>query len=267
MPRGGLASGPVAITLGIDLAAAPERTGVCSVSWNGDVAVADVLPGPHDDERLVELMCCDWDKIGIDAPLGWPEPFVDAVTAHRGFEPWPGRGADAAEHRKLLKYRLTDLVIAGLDGRAPLSVSTDLIGVVALRAALVLDEYARATTRMPVRRDGLGTVAEVYPAAALRRWAPDAKGSYKRRGEREPLRALVAAIAEAGPITFVGDAYERCIASHDAFDALVCALIARATALGQTRPARSDVEIRRAATEGWIHVPDAACTLAGLVSG
>jgi Protein of unknown function (DUF429) len=267
MPRGGIASVPVAITLGIDLAAAPERTGVCSVSWNDDVAVAEMLSGPHDDERLIELMSRRWDKIGIDVPLGWPEPFVDAVTAHRRLEPWPGRGADAAEHRKLLKYRLTDLVVAGLDGRAPLSVSTDLIGVVALRAALLLDEYARATMHTPVRRDGMGIVAEVYPVAALRRWAPEAKGSYKRRGEPGPLRALVAAIADAVPITFAGDAYERCIASHDAFDALVCALVARAVALGQTRPPRSDVEIRRAASEGWIHVPDTACTLPGLVSG
>lgn len=257
----------MAITLGIDLAVAPQRTGVCAVSWNGDAAVAEVLDGPHDDERLVELMSRHWDKIGIDVPLGWPEPFIDAITAHRRLEPWPEGTADAAEHRKLLKYRLTDLVVAGLDGRAPLSVSTDLIGVVALRAALLLDEYARATGRQPVRRDGLGTVAEVYPAAALRRWAPEMKGSYKRRGNREPLRTLVGAIGDAVPITFAGDAYERCIASHDAFDALICALIARAVALGQTRPARSDLEIRRAATEGWIHVPYPGCTLPGLLSG
>jgi hypothetical protein len=55
--------------------------------------------------------------------------------------------------------------VANRVGRAPLSVSTDLIGVVALRAALLLDPYARATKRKPVRRDGLGPVAEVYPAA------------------------------------------------------------------------------------------------------
>jgi hypothetical protein len=256
---------PVAITLGIDLAVAPERTGVCAVTWNGKAAVAEVLAGPHDDERLLKLMSRRWDKIGIDVPLGWPEPFVDAVTAHRTFEPWPEVAAGAAEHRQLLKYRLTDLVVAGLDGRAPLSVSTDLIGVVALRAALLLYKYA--TTSKPVRRDGLGPVAEVYPAAALRRWAPRVKGSYKRRGKHEPLRTLVAAIGEAVPITFAGDAYERCLASHDAFDALVCALVARAVALGQTCPPRSDLQIRRAATEGWIHVPDAGCTLPGLLSG
>lgn len=251
-------------TLGIDLAAAPERTAVCSVAWDGNTAVAEVLPGPHDDAHLVALMATGWDKIGIDAPLGWPEPFVDALVAHRKLAPWPGRDADPIAHRRELRYRLTDLVVAERVGRAPLSVSTDLIGVVALRAALLLDQYARATKRKPVRRDGLGSVAEVYPAAALRRWLPDSRGSYKRRGEYEPLRALVAAVADTVPVKFVGDAQERCTTSHDAFDALVCALVARAVTRDLTRRARSGVEVRRAATEGWIHIPKRSAGLASL---
>jgi hypothetical protein len=257
----------MAITLGIDLAAAPERTAGCAVTWDGDTAVAEVLPGPHDDQHLIGLMSRRWDKIGIDAPLGWPEPFVDAMTAHRKLKPWPGRDVDAAEHRKQLKYRLTDRVIIERGERAPLSVSTDLIGVVALRAAVLLDQYARATKRKPVRRDGLGVVAEVYPAAALRRWLPEAKGSYKRRGEHEPLRTMVAAITDAVPIKFTGDSFERCTTDHNSFDALVCALVARAVVQRQTRRARSGAEIRHAATEGWIHVPKKTSTLAGLLAG
>jgi hypothetical protein len=255
----------MAITLGIDLAAAPERTSACAVTWDGDAAVAEVMPGPHDDERLIGLMSRHWDKIGIDAPLGWPEPFVDAMTAHRKRKPWPGRGVDPVEHRKQLKYRLTDRVIIDRGERAPLSVSTDLIGVVALRAAVLLDRYARAAKRRPVRRDGLGPVAEVYPAAALRRWLPDAKVSYKGR-DREPLRNLVAAVADAVPIKFTGDSYDRCITDHNAFDALVCALVARAVQQRQTRRPRSGAEIRHAATEGWIHVPKKTSTLSSLLS-
>ncbi|HEY7049115.1 MAG TPA: DUF429 domain-containing protein [Jatrophihabitantaceae bacterium] len=254
------------ITLGIDLAAQPDRTAACSVTWDEDGAAAEVLSGPHDDERLVELMSRPWAKIGIDAPLGWPEPFVEAMTAHRKLKPWPGRGLDGNDHRKQLKYRLTDLVIAERDGRAPLSVSTDLIGVVGLRAAVLLDRYARATKRKPVRRDGLGPVAEVYPAAAVRRWLPEANGSYKRRGYHEPLRAMMASVSDALPITFVGDSYEQCTTSHDAFDALMCAFVARAVAQRQTRRARSGAEIRRAATEGWIHVPKRTSTLSALAS-
>jgi len=254
----------MAITLGIDLAAAPERTAACAVTWDGDTAVAEVLPGPHDDQHLIGLMSRRWDKIGIDAPLGWPEPFLDALTAHRKLEPWPGRGVDATEHRKQLKYRLTDHVIIERGERAPLSVSTDLIGVVALRAAGLLDQYARAAKRKPVRRDGLGVVAEVYPAAALRRWLPDARASYKGR-DHEPLRVLVAGVADAVPIKFAGDSYERCTTDHNSFDALVCALVARAVGQRQTRRARSGAEIRHAATEGWIHVPKKTSTLGSLL--
>lgn len=255
----------MAITLGIDLAAAPERTAACAVTWDGDTAVAEVLPGPHTDQNLIGIMSRRWDKIGIDAPLGWPESFVDAMSAHRKLKPWPGRGTDAVEHRKQLKYRLTDRVIIERGERAPLSVSTDLIGVVALRAATLLDQYARATKRKPVRRDGLGAVAEVYPAAALRRWLPDAKGSYKGR-DPEPLRALVGAVADAVPLKFAGDSYDRCASDHNAFDALVSALVARAVAQRQTRRARSGAEIRHAATEGWIHVPKKTSTLGALLS-
>jgi len=251
-------------TLGIDLAAAPERTAVCAVTWERGAAVAEVLPGPHDDAHLVTLMAARWDKIGIDAPLGWPEPFVDAIAAHRELKSWPGRDADPIAQRRRLRYRLTDLVVTASDGRPPLSVSTDLIGVVALRAALLLDEYARAMKRQPVRRDGLGPVAEVYPAAALRRWLPETRGSYKRRGDHEPLRALVGAVAEAVPIKFAGDSQERCTTSHDAFDALVCALVARAVTRNQTRRARPGAEARRATTEGWIHVPTRTTGLAEL---
>lgn len=255
----------MAITLGIDLAAAPERTAACAVTWDGETAVAEVLPGPCDDRYLIGLMARRWDKIGIDAPLGWPEQFVDAMVAHRKLKPWPGRDQDAAEHRKQLKYRLTDRVIIERGERAPLSVSTDLIGVVALRAALLLDRYARATRRKPVRRDGLGPVAEVYPAAALRRWLPEAKGSYKGR-DHERLRALVAAVADAVPLKFAGDSHERCTTDHNSFDALVSALVARAVAQRQTRRARTGAEIRHAATEGWIHVPKKTSTLRGLLA-
>ncbi len=249
-------------TLGIDLAAQPERTAVCSVTWEDDTALVEVLPGGHDDQNLLALMRDTWDKIGIDCPLGWPEPFVDALVSHRKLRSWPGRGLDPDEYRKVVKYRLTDLVIAERDGHSPLSVSSDLIGVVALRCALLLDQYS--ARRKPVRRDGLGVVAEVYPAAALRRWLPEARGSYKRRGDHTLLRSLVADISDALPLKFADGSRELCETSHDAFDAMICALVARAVALRQTRRPRSVEEVRRAAAEGWIHVPKKSFALADL---
>lgn len=252
----------MARTLGIDLAAQPERTAVCAVEWDGGSALAEVLPGRHDDARLLDLMRQPWDKIGIDCPLGWPEPFVEAVTAHRSGKRWPARGLDPDEHRRRVRYRHTDLALAQREGFLPLSVSSDLIGVVALRGAMLLDRYADG--RKAVRRDGAGIVAEVYPAAALRRWLPAFRGSYKRRGDLAPLRTLVAAVTDAVPVKFSGDSRERCETSHDAFDAMVCALVARAVTLRQTRRPRSDHELRLAATEGWIHVPKKSSMLAAL---
>jgi predicted nuclease with RNAse H fold len=38
------------------------------------------------DEALIALVHND-DVVGLDAPLGWPDDFVDAIVAHRAFEP------------------------------------------------------------------------------------------------------------------------------------------------------------------------------------
>ena len=248
-------------TLGIDLAAQPERTAICTVTWDGGGAFATIERGAGDD-RLLELMTVPWDKIGIDCPLGWPEPFVDAITAHRKGKAWPGRNVEADEYRERAKYRLTDEIVHAKQGRWPLSVSTDRIGVVALRCALLLDRYAGK--RKPIRRDGTGVIAEVYPAAAIRQWLPEARGSYKRTDTHSALRALVEAVTADVQITFADGSRELCETSHDAFDALICALVARAVTLRQTRRPRSAKEIRRAATEGWIHVPKKSCALKGL---
>lgn len=72
---------PVRI-LGIDLAAQPASMGVviletAATRWH--VVEPD---GPADDDRLVEL-ARGCDVIGLDAPLGWPIGFVEAVLAHR----------------------------------------------------------------------------------------------------------------------------------------------------------------------------------------
>jgi hypothetical protein len=92
--------------------------------------------------------------------------------------------------------------------------------------------------------------------------AAAARGAYKRRDDNTALCTLVSAVAEAVPIKFSGDSHEVCNTSHDAFDALVCALVARAIGERQTRRARSDSQISRTATEGWIHVPKKTSTLA-----
>src|SRR5262245_19568149 len=164
-------------TLGIDLAASPARTAACTIVWTDSAVSGEIHSAPIDDDDLLRLMRSA-DRVGIDCPLGWPVAFVDAIAAHRSGQPWPGRAAaDQVAHRRGLVYRRTDEILAATGSR-PLSVSTDRIGVVALRCALLLDAFAPSDGTAAPDRSGASVVAEVYPAAAMRHWGL-ATGGYK----------------------------------------------------------------------------------------
>ncbi len=132
--------------LGVDLATEPARTGLVEATWRGGVwRLAGPLPG--DDEAILGRAAGA--ALGLDAPLGWPDAFVGAVGAHHAHRPWPV-GVDRAD----LRYRATDRFVVDLDlGVRPLSVSSDLIGAVAWRAAGLVSALGRARGR-PLARDG-----------------------------------------------------------------------------------------------------------------
>lgn len=235
------------ITAGIDLAAAPRGTAVAHVDWRaGPAVVTDVVVGA-DDDALVAVLRGSATKVGIDSPLGWPSDFVAFVTAHHQDEV-PFDAAEQPRWKVPLVNRATDLHVRQQVGLVPLSVSADLIGHTALRCATVL---AQARVRgVDVRRDGAGTVAEVYPAAALKQWGLPHRG-YKGRALTAARAALVTALQEAAPWLDLGDHEPTVRASDHALDAVVGALVARAVALGRTAPP----DTRMAAREGWIHYP------------
>lgn len=252
-----------AVTVGIDLAASARRTAVCRVVWpagdGGDGPSPEFL-APEGDAELLALVR-GADKTGLDCPLGWPSGFVATVRAHhRGTRLPPAeRFAERADGRPgldALRFRLTDdLTWKATSTRPPLSVSTDLLGVVALRAAYLLDALDAAGVAVP--RDGSGPVAEVYPAAALRRWGIRLTGSYKNvRPEARAVREHVVREIEAGlGLALPAAVHARCVASHDHLDALICALVARAVLLDDTRWPDSPDERAAARREGWIHLP------------
>jgi predicted nuclease with RNAse H fold len=229
------------LTLGIDLAARPKTTAACLLEWSRrrDLVLVESARGLDDDALLDLARRADY--VGIDCPFGWPDAFVDRIGAHHRFEPLSGSGSDPD-----LRLRRTDRVVHGLIGRAPLSVSTDRIGTVALRCIGLLE----ALGGPELDRSGLAGVAETYPGGALTCWGIDHRG-YKRPGDAAAGRRA----AIAGSLTDgLGVSVVVPTLTDDDLDSFICALLARAVALGQTTPI-PDPEVDRARREGWIHLP------------
>jgi predicted nuclease with RNAse H fold len=208
--------------------------------------------GQGDDDLLATVAGAD--VTGIDIPLGWPDAFVGAVTAHHRGEPWPSAPLGP------LCYRATDLHVEerlralGV-WRRPLSVAADRIAIPAMRAARLL---ARLAARgIPVDRAGSGRVVEVYPAAALDVWRLPSRG-YKGVEGAGARAALLAALEQrlAPTLALDGSTRATCRASDHALDALVAALVARAVARGLCPLPPAD-RLAQARREGWIAVPDA----------
>jgi predicted nuclease with RNAse H fold len=218
-----------------------------------------------DDRGLVELV----DRgtvVGLDSPLGWPDDFVAAVTSHRLSARWPSfehRSADRI--RESLRYRTTDLFVRSLDlGSTPLSVSSDLIGVVAMRGAWLQSAWAQRWGALEPR-DGSGRLIETYPAAALRAWGLLARRGVRYKGGgaqgvRESQRAerqrIIEEIEQHSEtwLDVAPTLHDAAIASDHELDALVSALVALAARAHATYPVPPESK-EAARREGWIHVP------------
>jgi predicted nuclease with RNAse H fold len=240
-------------TVGIDLAAEPAKTAVAVIDWSPGAAVVRSVALKQTDDDIADLVE-HAHKVGIDCPLGWPEPFIEFLSAQRD-------GAQLKPHdlegRRLLTYRETDRAVVAGGGPRPLSVAADRIGHAALRAAGLLGQLGRERR---VDRAGGGLVVEVYPAAALRHWGLN-HTKYKGGEAKAERKKLIKELTSKLTALDFGDTKAACVDSDDALDAVVCALIARAAALGEaTRPDQEQAKL--AATEGWIAVP--TCELAAL---
>ena len=239
-------------TVGIDLAAQPANTSACTVEWGPGRPIVSQLRSGLDDAALLEAIG-GADKVGIDAPFGWPDEFVEAVSAHRNRSGWPGSGEDQDLYRFQLSFRATDRRLIEHGARRPLSVSTDLIGVVAMRCAYLLDRLAAFGE--PVDRAGSGKLVEVYPAPTLTSWGLSPTG-YKSRVGASRLPELLSRLEDGlGGLEMTLQQRELAGSDHNCLDALVCSLVARAAALGLTEPPEPGTEADRATREGWIHLP------------
>lgn len=240
-------------TLGIDLSANEQKTGVCLIDW--PAGTVEFPRRGAKDESLVRRMAeVHMTVIGI--PLGWPDAFVDAVVAHRAGAGWPAIDTAPPLDRLPLRFRLTDVVIMS-NGAQPLSVSTDRLGVSSMRGARV--QHLAREAGIAIDRSGIsGRVAEAHPPESLRQWGLPSAG-YKGGGAK--AAALCAQLAaelasKCGPMAASAAAsLEGC--DDDGLDAFICAVMARAVILGKTtRPDPEQMVV--AQHEGWIHVPTAS---------
>jgi hypothetical protein len=227
-------------TLGIELASSDKDTALCLLSWRGGGAtVTDLRVGVSDDAICETHTRAD--VTGIDCPFGWPEAFRAMVAEHAPAEArWP----DARDH---LRFRLTDLRVREAIKRWPLSVSSDLIAVPAMRCHLLLRRLGVTD------RAGDGRVFEVYPAASLDLWGFPSRG-YKGAKGRATLARLVSGLSRRLPWLDLAGFRGHLAATDHAFDALVASLTARAAALRLTSVPAAD-ERPVAAKEGWIALP------------
>jgi predicted nuclease with RNAse H fold len=256
--RAGVAGGAsqATVTVGIDLSSDPARTAACAIGWRDGRARLDALDTGLDDGALHERIAAvdaAGGVTGIDAPFAWPVPFREALDAHARDGSFP-----AAYRDPRLQFRATDLFVAGI-ARRPLSVSTNLIGVTAMRCARLLHEVG-LRRGAPVDPGGADRIAEVYPAAALVAWGGRAAGlapqGYKAGPEAGAERArIVAALAARPWLDLPAGARAACARSDHALDAVLAALAARATQRALTHAPQSDEHRALAAVEGWIHVP------------
>lgn len=291
--------------LGLDLSTDPRKAWWCQLHWPDGAERAEIVDlgqaydagarVARDDawlasvlaERIAAFGPTPERIVGIDAPLGWPQAFVDAIRD------WSHADRPRLTKRTELRLRPTDRFVQEISTLTPMSVSTDRIGSTALLCAHLLSEFADRAGLGALDRARAGDgIVEAYPAAALRLWStgdgrPLAWAGYKT--EATSRATLLEQLAEIVDLEHDGAAghVEQMIASDDALDAMLCALIATAVARGQTfsvdapvragdlvppstrvadplaalegRADRAEV-LRRSATElahreGWIHVP------------
>jgi hypothetical protein len=149
------------ISAGIDLAAEPKGTALALIEFTKDRAKLTYLEQGLEDQALI-TNTINADKVGIDCAFGWPIKFSQFIRNHQDLE-----NKDlidgGMDFRRELSFRETDREIKKLTDRWPLSVSTDRLGLTAIRCAGLLSKYQAAG--IEIDRSGGKLLVEVYPGA------------------------------------------------------------------------------------------------------
>jgi len=97
----------------------------------------------------------------------------------------------------------------------------------------------------------------VWPASDKTKPADRYKGADNAEAGAQPLRELAGLLREVAPVGEV--TRSACKGSHDALDAVVASLTARAAAPGLTHPPETDEQRQLAPVQGWVRLPRRDC--------
>lgn len=227
---------------GLDLAAEPKGTALAIIEWQPNQARLVSLALGVTDESIIEATA-SVAKLGIDCALGWPVEFIDFLNNQLSTD-------GGIESRRRLAYRETDRHVREATGRWPLSVSTDRLGMTAIRCAGLLSKIA--ATGVTIERSGSGKVVEVYPGASLGLWGFNRAGY---RSDHSIRRRLLDELKTQAPWLALGEFESLMIESCDAFDSVIAALAARVAYLGHYE-GPSESQLSQASREGWVALPN-----------
>lgn len=232
------------------MAAEPKGTAVATIDWQSAHAELVDLQLGVDDRQIIDA-CEGSIKVGIDCALGWPVAFTDFINRHSNLAALESAPAfdGGSDLRRNLAHRETDRHVREVTGRWPLSVSTDRLGMTAIRGAGLLSKFQEAGTA--IDRSGSGRIVEIYPGASLRLWGFDTAGYRTSEAIRE---RLLSDIQAETPWLNLGTHQQLMVASCDAFDSVIAAFAARSAHLGRFNGPNA-AQLERAKIEGWVALP------------
>jgi predicted nuclease with RNAse H fold len=235
--------------VGVDLAATPQKTGVCVLEGSTVVSIlrGSTSEGTHPD--WITPYCAGADVVAVDVPFGWPKPFTEALA---GYLVGDRMGLDKNRYR----LRKTDFWIKeNFPPLNPISVSTDKIGVTAIVGTLLLNALSSDFALSPTESQADRSVIEVYPAVSLLAWGLPFRG-YKNGEEASRMRrAILRKLQHEFGLDLAERQSEVLAASEHCLDALIAALTAQEYARGAVF-APEDPQDDTLKTEGWIWAPD-----------
>lgn len=236
---------------GLDMASSPKNRGICVIEalvrppCNVIHCGALVLGSGATDEDVLSLFSTV-DVVGVDIPLAWPLAFLSLLCG--GAEPSLPLADRQLPSLESLRFRIADLYVKTITGRYPLSVSSDLVAVPALKMRLLLWRM-----EPEARKKAL----EVYPAASLARWGLPNRGYKGSRGAsvREEIAGAIVS-ATGHKLTLTTEQEASLVRDHNVLDSFVCALTALAQIYGLCDAPNEAGFHSVPPEEGWIWVPD-----------